>query len=421
MNLNLYYGVLIKVKDNSEKLWSRDFVIVMLACSGISFCNYFFSSTLPIYAEKLTGTPVYAGLIMTVYTFAALAARPVTGFLSDRYGRVKLLVIGAGLCAAACLLYQYAAVIGVLILFRILHGIGFGIHSTSGGTAAADVIPKTRMAEGLGIFGLYGTIASALAPGIALGIIGDGSNKSFEKLFILAAVIAAACMVLDSMIRYEKKQPTVTDHTGDEKSPGSACEQQTLPRTFLGFERGVLAPAAVIILVFIGLSGITSFLTLFARERQMGNIGLFFTVSAVGMFLSRAFLGKVADRRGADIIVFPALLALIISFAVMPLVYQPLWIYVLGFPLGLAQGAICPAVNTMIFRRCTRQRRGSAAAAYFSSIDLGLGVGALLMGVIADRLGYGFVYWAAMVFALAAAVVYFLYLREKKAAKGYRS
>ena len=325
-----------------------------------------------------------------------------------------MLVIGAALCAVACFLYKFSAVIVLLIAFRMMHGIGFGIHSTSGATVAADVIPRARMSEGLGIYGIYGTIASAIAPGIALAVIGDGTdNKMFTPLFILAAVISAVCMVLDGLIRYERRAKKA-GKDAPSAAPAGETESGPLPKTFLGFEAGVLLPAAVVICVFVAFSSVTAFLTLFAQDRNMANIGLFFTFSAAGMFLSRAFLGKVADRRGADVLVIPSLIALVFCYGAIPFIYRAAWLYVLGIPIGLAQGAICPAVNTMMFRRCTRRRRSTVAAAYFSSIDLGIGLGALLFGVIEEYFGYNILFCIAALFAAASVVIYLLSLTNRK-------
>ncbi len=409
------------MKNKTDKLWTWDFVVVMVACSGISFCNYFFSSTLPIYAKNMTGTSVYAGLIMTVYTLSALASRPLTGNLNNRIGRVRMLVIGAALCAVACFLYQFSAAIALLIAFRIMHGVGFGIHSTSGATVAADVIPRSRMSEGLGIYGIYGTIASAFAPGIALGIIGDGNdNGQFTPLFILAVVISVVCMFLDGLIRYERRAKNAGEGTASAATVGGA-ESGPLPKTFLGFEAGVLLPSAVIICAFAAFSSVSSFLTLFAQERNLGNIGLFFVFSAAGMFLSRALLGKVADRRGPDILVIPSIIALVFCYGAIPFIYRPVWLFALGIPIGLAQGAICPALNTIMFRLCTRRRRSTAAAAYFSSIDLGIGLGALLFGVIEEYFGFFILFGIAALFAAASAVIYLLSLTQKKTEGRYLS
>lgn len=73
---------------------------------------------------------------------------------------------------------------------------------------------------------------------------------------------------------------------------------------------------------------------------------------------------------------------------------------------GLAQGAVAPALNMMMFKRCSAQRRGTASAAFYSSIDLGLGIGSIVVGVIAAGFNYYVVYLGAMTFALLALTIY---------------
>jgi MFS family permease len=402
----------IGLKEKTERLWSRDFLIIMAACSGISFCNYFMTSTLPVYAENLTGSNVYSGLLLTVFTISALATRPLTGFLAERFGRVKLLICGAIVCAIAGVLYHFASVIILLLIIRGLQGIGFGIHTTSGGTVAVDVIPKSRLSEGLGIFGLYGTIAQAIAPGIALAIIGEGNMDDFRPLFILVAAVALLSMVLDSLIRYEKKK-TAIPAAADAEKPIMIPPDQ-LPKTFLGFEYGVFLPSAVLILVFMAFSGVTSFLVLYAKHRGLGYMGPFFIINAAGLLLSRVFLGKVTDRQGPDPVVIPFIAILTCCLALIPFGKSAAFLFILAFPLGLAQGAVCPALNTMMFQRSSEKRKGMAAAAYFSSIDIGFGIGSLFFGFIAEWMGYRFVYWGAALFSTAALVIYLMTLAGKK-------
>lgn len=402
------------MKDKTQKLWSRDYIIVMITCFGISATNYFFVSTLPIYAQNITGTTFFAGLMTAVFTFAALVTRPFTGILADKVGRVKLLVFGAALCASASVLYRYSTAIAVLILVRVLNGVGFSIHTTCGGAAAADITPKSRLSEGLGIFGLYGTVAAALAPAIALGIVGTGENERFPPLFALSAAIAFVCVILNMMIRYERGRPKPA-HKGKPAAEEAADSGGApLPRLYLGFEKGVFIPAAVLIFIFIAISATNSFLTLFSRRMNLGDVGLFYTIGAAGMLSSRLFLGKIADRRGPDTVVIPALSALIPCLALIPFVRSRFYLFLLAFPIGIAQGAACPAINSMMFRRCSPKRRGSASAAFFAAIDIGYCVGSFLFGIVEEKLGFSFVWWGAALSVLAGLVIYIAFLRGKK-------
>lgn len=401
------------IDSDSEKFWNKDYIIVMIASTGIMFCNYFFFSTLPIYAQNLSGTPAYAGLMTGVYTFAALAIRPFSGIFADKFGRTKLLILGAALCSIACTLYNCANVLILLVFIRVLHGIGFGIHSTSSGAVIADVIPKSRMTEGMGYSGIFGTVAVAVAPGIALSIIGNGETQAFRLLFILAAAISFVSMILDCFITYERKDKNLLK-SGTLSEGQPEHENEDLPQTVLGFECAVFLPGAVLILLFFALSSVNSFIYLFALERHLGNVGLFFTISAMGMFLSRLLLGKVADKRGADIIVIPCIVMFAICFALIPFVNSLVYLLLIAFPLGLAQGMVGPVINTMMFNRCSSKRRGSASAAFFASIDIGYGIGSIMFGFIAAGSNYYFVYEGAMICSVMALIIYLSGIAKRK-------
>jgi MFS family permease len=90
--------------QSREKLLSKDYIIIMMACMGTAFCNYFFFTALPLYAIKISGSNVFGGMMVVTYSVAALVARPFAGIISDKFGRVKLLIAGAFICAVACFL-----------------------------------------------------------------------------------------------------------------------------------------------------------------------------------------------------------------------------------------------------------------------------------------------------------------------------
>ncbi len=411
------------INNKKDKLWTKDYIIIIIAASGISFTTHFFLSTLPIYAQRISNTVAYAGIMTGAYTLAALAVRPLSGILTDRIGRTKLLILGAIICSIACLMYNFAGTVILLIFLRIINGIGFGIHTTAAGAVAADVIPKARMMEGIGYFGLYGTIAFAIAPGISLSIIGDGQIEKFRTLFILAAAVSIISMILDSCITYEreKKKLSAHGHTLKEKemvvshnSVNVTPYASQLPRTFLGFEYGAFLPAIVILLVYLGQSSITSFLALYSIKYNIGNIGLFFTFLAVGMLISRLFFGKIGDKRGPNIIVIPAIIVLAFCYLLIPLAGSLYPLLSIAFPYGLSLGIISPAMNAMIINRCSPQRRGTASAAYFSALDIGIGVGSIFFGFIVSMLGYTYMFAGSFIFTIAALVIYIFGLAGSK-------
>lgn len=401
----------------TEKLWKKDYIIIMLASLGTAFCNNFFFTALPLYAVKISGSNLYSGLMLTVYSFAALAARPFSGIISDKFGRVKLLIVGALICTVACALYGVTTSILIILAIRVLNGLGFGMHSTCAGAVAADVIPKSRMAEGIGYFGLYATFSTAVAPFVALSIVGSGELRDFKLLFFISSGLCLTSMIFDCFISYERKA---------KKEMSEATEQEVavtesdvpLPKTLLGFEYSVFLPAAVLILLFFAQSSTNTFLALFAQERALGNIGLFFTFNAVGLFLSRILFGRLTDRHGPNLVVIPGIIGIAVFYLLIPFVRTPGFLFALGLPLGLVSGSVFPSMNSLIFKRCSPQRRGTASAAYFASIDIGFAIGGSVFGAVADRFGFTMIYWSAAVLTVVALVLYLKTVAGKERSVG---
>ena len=130
-------------------------------------------------------------------------------------------------------------------------------------------------------------------------------------------------------------------------------------------------------------------------------------------------MGRIADRRGADIIVIPSLTVLAMLFFLIPFVNSRLYLFMIALPLGLVQGGVGPAINSLMFKICSEERRGTVSAAYFSSVDLGLGIGSIIFGCIAATFGYCFVYWGAMVLSIMALVIYLIGVSQKLNETGF--
>ena len=409
------------ISEGRDRLLSKDYILLMFSSSVHALMNQFFLVAAPLYIYKLGGTTLQAGLLSTVYSMTALAARPISGVLSDRSGRVRLLIFGSVLSAVTCSMFGFTAVLPLLLIIRGVTGIGFGAHSTCAGAAAADVLPKSRLAEGIGYFGLYATLAQAIGPGIALAIVAGDTLGSYRALFLLTAALCAISAFTNSCVTYERKRKKLSAQIDGKDSPGGdiktipvADTGGVLPKTILGFEYSVFAPAAVLILMQTGLCGIMAFLAPFAKWKGFGNPGLYYTVSAIGMVLSRTFFGKVADKRGADVVLIPGLLLLTACLAILPSVNSITALVAMALPIGLSQGAIQPSLNSIMFKRCSPARRGTASGAYFAAIDLGYAIGAPVLGALADAFDFRFTYWAAAVFIALSLALYLLISTDRQ-------
>jgi len=441
---------------NQEHLWSKDYILIMFSALCHAMMTQFYLAATPLFVNKLGGMALQAGLFSSVTAIAALVTRPLSGIMADKFGRSRQLVIGAVLCTVSSFLFGFFSVIPILLVFRAIQGVGFGMHSTSAGAAIADVVPESRMAEGIGYFGLHSSLGQAIGPGIALAIVAGDTMNDYRKLFFLTAGLCFLSIISNNFISYERKrkkaaqlataqlataqlaaaqtdqlsatsttQQSTTPDAQQSDTPAPQVEKQPtaaqtsrsdrpLPKTILGFEYSMFAPGLVVLLLFIGLSCLSVYMAPFARWKGLGNPGMYYTFNALGSFSSRIIFGRVADKRGSDIIIIPGMIVVTVCLCLLPFTRSLTTLVALGFPLGLAFGAMSPTFNSMYFKRCSPERRGTASGAFFSAIDMGYAFGAPLLGAIADILNFDFIYWTGAVFVVAGLALYLLIASDKQ-------
>ena len=372
-------------------------------------------STLPLYVRQLGGSSVMSGLVVGVYAFTALLCRPVTGRLADKRGRRPVMLGGMLLLLTAFLSMHAAVTVSFLLAVRIIQGAGFSAHSTAAGTIIADVVPSSRLAEGVGYYGISNTLPTAFGPSLGLYLIAE---HSYEALFGCAAVCAAAGLLLALFIRYEQNINSDNNGINEYSVAGNTRSDdiQVMPdrqASHLFFESAAVVPGLVMFFVALGLGGIMTFLPQYAASRKIEGIGLYFTVYAGALLLSRLFSGRMADRRGTGSVVYPGLALIAASFVV--LAYSVTLAQTLGSALmfGIGFGSVQPAMNALVIRRASQSRRGAASALFTASMDLGMGAGSILWGAMSQSLGYTKVYLACALCAVLSSGVYLFLISMK--------
>ena len=415
------------MEEHNYSLLNMDYIFIVFSVLGNNFVSYFFFSTNSLFADTLTGTARFAGFLILTYSLTALVSRPLFGSLSDRHGRVKFVRLGAAMCTVSCVLYsltiglassRLTTAIVLMLLINAVNGTGMGMNQTCAGAAVPDIVPKEKLAQGVGIFGLCITIAQALGPFIALTIIGSGGLNSFRTLYSVAAVLCGFSLICGCLIRYErnkklekpatsesvayksaKREPSVVDHADNERI-----------KTFFGLERQIVSIFLITTLIYLGLAGVMSYLTLFAKTRgfRVEFLGIYFFINAAGVMASRIIFGRIVDRRGGDIVIIPGMILTAVCLAAIPFAPSLPILICIALPYGIATGAVTPSLNSIMFKRCSPKRRGAVAAAYYVAIDIGISVGTPLMGFIADFIDFSWVYWLSSILVGSAALIFIL-------------
>ncbi len=147
-----------------ETLWTKYFTLTFIYSLFTAISNNMLMTGIPLYAIHLGGNNSISGLLFGLFMAAAILFRPLFGTLIDDKSRRMVLIVGCIISTVISLSYVFAFSIGILLLVRSLHGIGFSATTNASGTIVSDIVPRSRLAEGVGYFGLSITLATAVGP-----------------------------------------------------------------------------------------------------------------------------------------------------------------------------------------------------------------------------------------------------------------
>lgn len=384
-----------------DRLWTKDFILMCLSNLTIFSGLQVLLPTLPVYVNKVGGDEKSVGLVIGVFTIAAMIIRPISGMLLDRIGRKGIFFLGTGFFALTSVSYGLATSVFTLLLIRLVHGVSWSIATTASGTVVTDLLPKSRLGEGMGYFGLMAAFSMAVAPAIGLWII---QHAGFTTLFAYSAICGAVSLGAAMAVRYVEVPQADPSEQKNTASAFSALSGMFEPKAFRA--------STVMLFLTSTFGSIVSFIALFAAENGITNIGMFFSAYAVTIILSRPFIGKLVDRRGVDIVMIPGLILVAVSMIIVSRSTVMADFLMAGFGYGLGMGATMPALQALAVRDVLPQRRGAANGTFFAALDLGIGVGAMAWGVVAELVGYRWMYLLATIPIGLAAIIY-LYSGKK--------
>lgn len=381
-----------------DKIWTRDFVLVCLANFFIFLGFQMTLPTLPLFVKELGGSDQIVGIIVGIFTFSALIMRPYAGHSLESKGRRFVYMFGLGVFVLSVGAFSVVTGIALLLMIRVIQGVGWGFSTTATGTIATDLIPPKRRGEGMGYFGLSGNIALAFGPSLGLTLVGV---ISFSQLFLICAACGLVAFLLSTKIRYKKVE---------------AAAHNTATIKFDIFEKTAIQPSLLLFFITFTFGGIATFLPLHAVNQNVDGIELYFLVYAIFLMISRTFAGKIYDKKGHLYVFLPG--TLLIFFAMILLSWLPdmTTMLIAAGIYGLGFGSVQPALQAWAVDKAPGNRKGMANATFFSFFDLGIGVGAIVFGQIAFFYGYGLIYATSAGSIMLSMILYiYLYVRAKKA------
>ncbi|MEH7235020.1 MFS transporter [Bacillus sp. JJ1562] len=386
--------------NNSEKLWTKSYFLTFFYAMSTQISNNMLMTGLPLYAIHLGGDNSISGMLFGFFMFVAILFRPYFGKLIDEKSRRIVLIIGAVVTAFITLSYVVAFSISLLLVMRSLHGIGFSATTNASGSVISDIVPKSRLAEGVGYFGLSNTLATAIGPALSIYLI---QQFNYQTLFIVAGLIGLISILCSLMITYEKDNQKDIIQSSKRKRKISE----------LLYEKTALPTALVTAFVYVGMGVALTFIPTFALSLGIKDIGLYYTVYSVALLFTRIVGGKLADKYGSSLVIIPGLVCMTFSFVVLAYANSLGDFIFSGVLFGLGLGFVEPALNAVMIKLCPPDRRGAGNSTFFTAKDLGGGVGAICLGFISLQAGFKAVFLYSALSIIVAFFAYVFILRRQ--------
>lgn len=394
--------------NENAPLWSRNFILVSSINFQLVLTFYLLVVVIVGYAvAELGATTAQAGLVSGLFIVGTLIGRLLVGKFLERFGRKTTLIVGLTGFLIFSGFYFMKFDVGMLLLVRFMHGFMMGMASTVLGTIIAQILPPTRRGEGIGYYSMSSTLGTAIGPFLAIWMM---LHIGYHAIFIVSSIIAVSCLGVALLIQVPNipKQNNPLDLSVPVEKPSwisQFVEHKALPISF------------IMLLTSVCYSGVLSFINFYAKEIDLvETASFFFLMYAIAILISRPFTGPLLDRKGENIIMYPAFIIMAIAMVLLSQVQSSFMLLLCAGLLGFGYGNIQSVCQTVAVKSASIERMGFATSTFFIFLDAGLGFGPYFIGQALDYIDYSQLYFYSAMCVLACIVIYYL-LHGRKASK----
>ena len=377
--------------EQTEKIWNRKFVLLFITNLLVLAAFYASIPIIPIYCQQIGITGSKIGIVLTAMSIATVLFRPVAGYLLDNFNRYRVYLLFLALFCLAFPSFIAFPIFVALIIIRLYMGAVYSVCGSATMTLASDVLPRTKITQGISRFAF--TISIGMAVGPFVGIQVQNHMSSRASFFVVFAIALAAFICVSfckiSYPKVERKKFAVRD----------AIYKPAIP--FMVNMMFLMVPYGAVI----------AYSSLLAQEKHLTSVIPYFYICLVaGMLVSKLSTQKKIDAGKYRVLVYASLAILIVTMISYAFLSTGAHLLIAGFLFGLGYGILQPLFQSFVTGTTPAEKRGVANATYLLSYDIGIGIGSLLMGCIQESLGLS-IGFALTAFAfLIGGIIFIVYV-----------
>lgn len=375
------------------RLFTRDISLVFAASFFYMSCSFIATPLIAGFSESLGAGAVFMGIIGATFNTVALLSRPFVGNLADRLSRAHLSSIGAALMLVGSAGYVLAPAPAVVMLARIVHGLGMSCCSICMSTWIAGLLPREHTGAGMGLYGATNALGQAVAPALGIFLY---ERIGYRLVFLLGTALALAVLIV---IRF----------VSDKGAP----HPQATAKKHRGLVAPNVVPVGLIIMLFaIPYCATQTYLVSYIAARGLAvHAGWFFPFYAIVLLVLRLSLADLFDKKPFRFFLGVSACCALVSLALLTVMQSNLALLAAAVCMAGGYGIMCSVCQSAAVLLVDESERGLGNSTYYIGIDFGMAVGAFIGGLL-----YGYVplAWFYPILALTVPAAIGVYLVSRK-------
>lgn len=380
-----------------DPIFTKSFNLNFVINFFVYLCMYLLIVVIAGYSKtEFHASDSLAGLVVGLFIVGSLIGRFITGKYVNSFGPKKILIFGLICLIITQLLYFIPGSVWFLMIVRLLNGIATAIATTATGTIAAYVTPTTRKSEGISLFSLSLVLGTAIGPFFGMLLM---NSFSIQILFMICVILGVLSGLLSLFIKIDFKNVASKNDTSNRKafSLGNFIAKEAIP------------VAIVMMLIGVTYAAILTYLQAFAVERNLVTAAsYFFIFYAVASLVTRPIAGRLMDDKNENVVVYPAFIFLIISFAMLMFSFDGWVLLIAGIALGIGYGNLSSSMQAIAIKVSPSTKYGLATSTYFIGLDIGIGFGPSFLGLFTHMITYSQLYGIMALLGIITLFIYFV-------------
>jgi len=376
------------------RLYTKDVTLVLVASFFYLMSPMLINPVIAGFATNAGASSILAGVIAGAMNLTALVLRPLAGNLTDRVSKYKLTLAGGLLILVASLGYTFTTSVALIMVFRVINGLGYTLCSVCMATWMAALLPADRIGSGMGIYGLASALGMAVGPAISVYLY---QHYSYQSVFWVASAFSVLLLI-------------VIQFVGNHGVP--IPTHQTTAKKFQFVQPKVVPLAAILLLFSLPYFATETYIVSYIAHRHFAvPAGAFFPAYAIILLIMRLVLRDAFDK-----VPFKRFFWLGLGFNLLGLIGLTdlnNWFMLLLGAFGFAAGyglmfSICQAKALTLV---PASDHGLANSTFYIGVDLGMSGGPMLAGLITAFLPWA---WLYPVMALTLPLTIVVYLANRR-------